>query len=59
MAYSMTKKELQNAYGVSPKTFQKWISKISTLKIEPGTKVFTPAEVETIFTHLGKPDKNE
>ena len=47
--------QLSIEYGVSPKTFKKWIAIIPELKTIKGRRLFTPAEVEKIFNHLGKP----
>ena len=50
-----TKLDLRTRYGVSRKTFNQWIAKVPNLKLEPGAKKLTPAQVKAIIEHLGKP----
>lgn len=47
-------KELRMLYGVSWKTWTVWISKIPGLGDYNG-KSYTPAQVEKIVNHIGKP----
>jgi transposase-like protein len=47
--------QLATEYGVSPKTFKKWVAKIPDIESIKGRRLFTPAEIEKIFYHLGKP----
>jgi len=50
---SRSKKELRNAYGVSQKTFNKWLKRAG---IKTGSDhILTPAQVEAIYTRLGMP----
>jgi hypothetical protein len=48
---SYTRKELIHLYGISSKTFAKWIDGLG-LEFK---RVFTPKEVESIFDKLGEP----
>jgi transposase len=48
---SYSRKELAYMYGVSRKTFSKWIRKLD-LKYR---RLFTPKEVAEIFKLLGEP----
>lgn len=47
--------QLALEYGVSGKTFKKWLAKIPEIESIKGRRIFTPAEVEKIFNHLGRP----
>lgn len=51
-AYRM--KEIRMMYGVTWETWKVWIKKIPDLGDYKG-KAYTPAQVEIIITHLGKP----
>jgi transposase-like protein len=55
-ARAMTKTEMAAAYGVCPRTFNKWIkpfrNEIGTID---GTNILTPAQVKTIFEKIGEP----
>ncbi|TKB96856.1 DUF4248 domain-containing protein [Pedobacter cryophilus] len=53
MAYTL--KELYTMYGVSRKTFKKWLLPFSNLQNSNG-RTFTPHQVEQIFNQLGKPE---
>jgi transposase len=48
---SYSRKELAYMYGVSRKTFSKWIRKLD-MKYK---RLFTPKEVRRIFELLGEP----
>lgn len=47
-------KELRMMYRVSWVTWKKWINKITDLGDYNG-KAYTPAQVEKIVNHIGKP----
>jgi hypothetical protein len=47
-------KTLRVMYGVSWRTFNKWIKKIPDLGEYDG-KAYTPAQVEKIVNHIGRP----
>jgi len=50
----MNKKQLANLYGITPKTFGRWMKRLG---IAPYTgRIYTPNQVETIFSELGKPE---
>lgn len=51
-AYS--KKQLQELYGVSAKTFRSWLQSLTNLGAYRG-KAFTPDQVTKIIQHLGTP----
>ena len=52
---TQTKSQLTSRYSVSRPTFNKWLNKIPGLEFTKEKRVFTPREVEKIYTHLGEP----
>lgn len=59
----MNKNELAKLYGIDIKTFKRKINRdsikvsLSNLGYEERQRYLTPAQVECIFRHLGKPIK--
>lgn len=52
----MTRKQLAAHYGICVRTFNKWIKPfIHEIGEIPDTKIFTPAQVRTIFEKIGEP----
>ncbi len=61
--YFMSKSQLAKLYSVSPQTLRNWINRnghllkeLETLGYFSYDKVFTPRQIETIFSFLGYPD---
>ena len=53
---AMTKTQLALLYKVCPKTLAKWLKPfITEIGDLPGTYLFTPAQVKTIFDKIGEP----
>lgn len=55
MAAVKTISELYQEYGVSDKTFRKWLRKHPQLKIEKRQRVLTPRQVAQIYKIFGEP----
>ena len=55
-AEAMTKTQLAALYKICPRTLAKWLKPfISEIGELPGTYIFTPAQVKTIFDKIGEP----
>lgn len=53
---AMTKTQLAALYKVCARTLEKWIEPFKTeVELNPGTYIYTPAQVKTIFEKLGEP----
>ncbi len=52
---SSTRTQLAANYDVSLATFNKWLKKIDSLNLDPGTRILSPKQVELIVKHLGEP----
>lgn len=50
-----SKKELCRKYGVHRITLNKWLNSISELGDHKKTRIFTPLQVNIIYTKLGNP----
>jgi len=50
-----TKKELAQEYKIGMITFIRWLKKIPGFEQTSRKRIFTPAEVEKIYNHLGTP----
>lgn len=56
MQRTMSRKELAVMYGVSYKTFMKWVGRIPSLNLSKERRLLTPKQVEMIMNILGKPE---
>lgn len=52
---TMSKTELCQKYGVCLETLNKWIESIQEIKLTPGQRILTPAQVRLIFERIGEP----
>lgn len=55
IATAENKNSLAAKYGVSTKTFLKWLKKIGFSKPKQGGYLYTPDEVRCIIEKLGEP----
>jgi phage antirepressor YoqD-like protein len=47
-----TRDELRQAYGVTPRTFRRWLRQVGILHRR---HILTPADVQRCHLHLGEP----
>jgi len=51
-------KELADLFGVHRRTFRKELKKLAAkklLQLQPGQRLYSPAQQKIIFSHLGNP----
>ena len=52
-----SKTELAMEFGISYKTFIRWIQDVPDLKLRHRQRLFSPKQVLQIYEHFGKPEK--